>query len=483
MAHNLGFPLVGAVAPGMASPSPRRSWQERLFDRFVPESSSSLVGVSGADKKALVRQGLLQLAAGIQSAPTLGQGLTQGLLAGSQGLSQGLEDVQTRRLREQQLLNYQNSALPSEYRALDLMAKAAGHQPGTPEYRKFFEVKGGLSARAMTGARKNVEITGRDGIKRPGVFDPSSPYGYSVYDESVGQFRPLEAGETPTQEVPAMPQQPMGGAIPPTVGVFSGMGASIAQDIERQIGRPLTPQERAQIGDGSQPFNLQFPPPDAPQAPPTIAPQPQMAQPPRTAAPPSLAVGRSPEQQAALTTAAEEEAKLAVLPRRVAIEAEGAGLKTTAEAQAKVAAERVAKEQQKAIDATERADLLNQAEMLLPQASSGGLQRRGAETAAFFGLSTPGAQATAGLNTIAARLVAKVPRFEGPQSDKDVQSYREAAGNLADANLPVETRMAALRTMRALDAKYGQGGAAPSAPSAPAAPKRLKFNPATGKIE
>lgn len=480
MAFNLGFPLVGAVAPGMAYPPTRRSWQERLFDRLMPESSASLVGVSGADKKALVRQGLLQLAAGIQSSPNFGQGLTQGLLAGSQGINQGVEDIQARRLREQQLLNYQNSALPAGYRELDLMAKAAGHQPGTAGYRKFFEVKGGLAARQVTGARKNVMIRGADGIERPGVFDPSSPYGYSVYDETAGQFRPLEAGETPTQEVPAMPQQPMGGAIPQAGGVFSGMGTSIAQDVERQIGRPLTPQERAQIGDGSQPFNLQFPP--SPQAPPMATPQPQMAPPPRTAAPAALAVSRSPEQQAALTTAAEEEAKLAALPRRVAIEAEGAGLKTTAEAQAKVAAERVAKEQQKAIDATERADLLNQAEMLLPQASSGGLQRRGAESAAFFGLSTPGAQATAGLNTIAARLVAKVPRFEGPQSDKDVQSYREAAGNLADANLPVQTRLAALRTMRALDAKYGTGGGATPKP-APTAPKRLKFNPATGRIE
>jgi hypothetical protein len=36
-----------------------------------------------------------------------------------------------------------------------------------------------------------------------------------------------------------------------------------------------------------------------------------------------------------------------------------------------------------------------------------------------------------------------VPRFEGPQSDGDRASYREAAGQLADPTLPTATRHAA----------------------------------------
>ena len=33
-----------------------------------------------------------------------------------------------------------------------------------------------------------------------------------------------------------------------------------------------------------------------------------------------------------------------------------------------------------------------------------------------------------------------VPRFEGPQSDKDTMSYKQAAGQLADASVPTEVR-------------------------------------------
>ncbi|MFE6189977.1 hypothetical protein ACFQ6U_36855, partial [Streptomyces sp. NPDC056465] len=71
-----------------------------------------------------------------------------------------------------------------------------------------------------------------------------------------------------------------------------------------------------------------------------------------------------------------------------------------------------------------------------------------------FNVSTEGAKATAGLNVLAAKLVGKVPRFEGPQSDKDVMLYRQAAGDLANPQLPVGTRMAALQTMRDLNTSY-----------------------------
>ena len=44
--------------------------------------------------------------------------------------------------------------------------------------------------------------------------------------------------------------------------------------------------------------------------------------------------------------------------------------------------------------------------------------------------------------------------MEGPQSDKDVQMYKQMAGDLSNASLPVATRMAALRQMQALNEKY-----------------------------
>jgi hypothetical protein len=40
-----------------------------------------------------------------------------------------------------------------------------------------------------------------------------------------------------------------------------------------------------------------------------------------------------------------------------------------------------------------------------------------------------------------------VPRFEGPQSNLDVISYRQAAGDLANEKLPVKQRQAAAETI------------------------------------
>ena len=51
-------------------------------------------------------------------------------------------------------------------------------------------------------------------------------------------------------------------------------------------------------------------------------------------------------------------------------------------------------------------------------------------------------------------LLKAVPRFSGPQSDKDVASYMAAAGKLADAKTPVATRAAAFKTIVDLNKKY-----------------------------
>jgi hypothetical protein len=74
------------------------------------------------------------------------------------------------------------------------------------------------------------------------------------------------------------------------------------------------------------------------------------------------------------------------------------------------------------------------------------------------GVVTPGAQAIAQLKPYEAMLVSAMPRMEGPQSDRDVQLYREAAGQVADPTIPVEMRRAALSSLRALNSKYAQAG-------------------------
>lgn len=70
------------------------------------------------------------------------------------------------------------------------------------------------------------------------------------------------------------------------------------------------------------------------------------------------------------------------------------------------------------------------------------------------GISTDGAKATAQLKTLSGQLVALMPKMSGPQSDKDVQMYREMAGELADDTKPIQTRLAALQTIEQLNNKY-----------------------------
>lgn len=72
----------------------------------------------------------------------------------------------------------------------------------------------------------------------------------------------------------------------------------------------------------------------------------------------------------------------------------------------------------------------------------------------LVGYSTDGAKAIAKLNALAGQLTALQPKMSGPQSDKDVQLYREMAGDLNNSTLPVETRLEALKVIKALNDKY-----------------------------
>jgi hypothetical protein len=90
--------------------------------------------------------------------------------------------------------------------------------------------------------------------------------------------------------------------------------------------------------------------------------------------------------------------------------------------------------------------------------------------ARIFGKATSGDIAAGKLAPISDMVLKMVPRFEGPQSDKDTKSYKEAAGQLADTTLPREIRKAAgkeiLRLMRERKKEFGVEGmeVAPDAP-------------------
>ena len=94
---------------------------------------------------------------------------------------------------------------------------------------------------------------------------------------------------------------------------------------------------------------------------------------------------------------------------------------------------------------------------LIDQSTGSGFGAAADKGAGLFGIATEGAKAIAQLAPLADRVLKTVPRFEGPQSDKDTQSYREAAGQLNDPTKPPEIRKAAAREiLRLMRERQGQ---------------------------
>jgi hypothetical protein len=78
-----------------------------------------------------------------------------------------------------------------------------------------------------------------------------------------------------------------------------------------------------------------------------------------------------------------------------------------------------------------------------------------------IGVSTSGADANAQLKVLQARLMTEQPRMEGPQSDRDVELYRQAAGEIGDPTIPKSRKMAALRKPAASAGATGQWSITP----------------------
>ena len=91
--------------------------------------------------------------------------------------------------------------------------------------------------------------------------------------------------------------------------------------------------------------------------------------------------------------------------------------------------------------------------------------------AAFVGASLPGADEAANLKAIGGALVAKMPRMEGPQSDRDTANYQAMAGRVGDDTLPVSQRLSALMVVERLWRKYDTGQRSNARPDAQPAGK------------
>jgi len=99
--------------------------------------------------------------------------------------------------------------------------------------------------------------------------------------------------------------------------------------------------------------------------------------------------------------------------------------------------------------------VINQAEGILKQGPTGsGVGSAVDALGRVVGYSSESATKAAELETISGWLVSNVPRMEGPQSNYDVQNYKEMAAKVGDRTVPVNERMAALQALRSLQEKY-----------------------------
>ncbi len=108
----------------------------------------------------------------------------------------------------------------------------------------------------------------------------------------------------------------------------------------------------------------------------------------------------------------------------------------------------------KVSDAKDVLGLLDEVDKILPNAT-GSYSGVGTDAAlGAIGISTGGAKATAQLKALQGALISKMPKMSGPQSDKDVQLYREMAGQVGDPTVPRAQRQAAADMVRKLNEKY-----------------------------
>lgn len=172
----------------------------------------------------------------------------------------------------QQLAALGADGAPAGYRQFEMMAEAAGLKPGTDEYRRAAAISLGTEGRASSSGAQTITVEGPDGRPRQFTFDPRT-----------GGYVPAQLG------LPAQPQMAPG-EVP-----FS-IDPSLPPEVQASI--RANPQQWAQA--------------------------PEVASSPGMPAGGSPFVGRTPEEEAAAVEAARQQVELQNLPRRQAIETDGA---------------------------------------------------------------------------------------------------------------------------------------------------------------
>jgi hypothetical protein len=105
-------------------------------------------------------------------------------------------------------------------------------------------------------------------------------------------------------------------------------------------------------------------------------------------------------------------------------------------------------------DAQDALTLLEQAAPLVRGATGSTIGAGLDWMAGAVGAAPKGAQNIAQLKAISGMLIAKMPKMSGPQSDKDVQLYREMAGNIGDPSIPTKLKEEAMKTIAEIQSRY-----------------------------
>lgn len=359
------------------------------------------------------------------------------------------------------------SSAPAGLREFQAMSQGLSAEDQTKARR----IALGLEGRASNAGYSQVKFTGADGRERIGVLNGKTgqidlPDGTS-FNPQTGQIALTQPMGAPAGSVIAESGQAM------PVTQFTG-----ADGQPVNIGNDIPPHLRQQILGQSQQFAA------APDGATATLPNVNVA-PAQFRGGASPFVGRRAEDEAAAVEAAKQRTQIGFLPERQRIENDGAIARARGEALAKLEAEMQGVQAKKQLSADDALGMLDAAEELLQTATSGRAGAAVDAVAGFFGESTEGSKATASLKTLSGQLVAKMPRMEGPQSDRDVQMYKDMAGDLANPNLPRDDRLAALQMIRTLNRKYASapgglppmldytgGGNAPAAPQGPSVDQR-----------
>jgi hypothetical protein len=91
-----------------------------------------------------------------------------------------------------------------------------------------------------------------------------------------------------------------------------------------------------------------------------------------------------------------------------------------------------------------------EARKLLPRATGSGLGAGVDSLYRLTGSTNEGMKANRALKQLSGQLTMTVPRFEGPQSDKDVAAYKEQSADVGNESLTREERLAALKQVEAM---------------------------------